>query len=62
MVEFVTRPGTRLALEISAHGKVWMAFGPDRLLERRLGAVRAAEGRAATTNATVLTREIEKVR
>jgi len=56
VVEF----GTRLALEISAHGKIWMAFGPDGLLEKTLAGVRAAGARRPI--ATALVREIEKVR
>lgn len=29
VIEFGVRPGTRLALEASAHGKVWLAFASD---------------------------------
>jgi DNA-binding IclR family transcriptional regulator len=38
VVEFGTRPGTRLDFHASAHGKVALAFGPERLLERALRA------------------------
>ncbi|MDH7794950.1 MULTISPECIES: IclR family transcriptional regulator [unclassified Beijerinckia] len=34
VIEFATRPGTRMALHASAHGKVWLAFGPDHLLDK----------------------------
>jgi IclR family acetate operon transcriptional repressor len=60
VVEFGTRPGTRLALEISAHGKIWMAFGPNGLLEKTLAGARAVGARRP--NATALMREIERVR
>lgn len=33
IIEFATRPGTRLALHASAHGKIWLAFGPLRLID-----------------------------
>lgn len=33
IIEFATRPGTRLGFHASAHGKVWLAFGPMRLLD-----------------------------
>lgn len=38
VVEFGTRPGTRFDLHNSAHGKVWLAFGPPALLDRTLSA------------------------
>ncbi|MGP0092269.1 MAG: IclR family transcriptional regulator [Xanthobacteraceae bacterium] len=60
VVEFGTRPGTRLTLEVSAHGKVWMAFGPDGLLEKTLASARIAGARRP--NAGALTRDIETVR
>lgn len=31
VIEFGIRPGTRLDLRNSAHGKIWMAFGPPHL-------------------------------
>lgn len=33
LIEFSTRPGTRMDFHASAHGKVWLAFGEGRLLE-----------------------------
>ncbi|GGF54883.1 IclR family transcriptional regulator [Azorhizobium oxalatiphilum] len=38
LIEFATRPGTRLDFHASAHGKVWLAFGPTELAERVLAA------------------------
>lgn len=35
VVEFGTRPGTRLDLHASALGKVWLAYGPATVSERR---------------------------
>jgi DNA-binding IclR family transcriptional regulator len=62
VIEFGTRPGTRLELEVSAHGKVWLAFGPEGLLERRLARMRMTSGSRRAGNAGALTREIEAVR
>ena len=42
VVEFTTRPGTRLALHASAHGKIWLAFGPEALDQK--GSERATAG------------------
>lgn len=42
VVEFGIRPGTRMDLHASAHGKVWLAFGPADLLERVLASPRKA--------------------
>ena len=36
VIEFGTRPGTRLALDASAHGKVWLAFSSGAPIERAL--------------------------
>ncbi|MDE1567026.1 IclR family transcriptional regulator [Aquabacter sp. P-9] len=36
LIEFATRPGTRLDFHASAHGKVWLAFGDDHLLTQVL--------------------------
>jgi DNA-binding IclR family transcriptional regulator len=36
VIEFGTRPGTRLALEASAHGKVWLAFSSGVPFEQAL--------------------------
>lgn len=36
IIEFSTRPGTRLDYHASAHGKIWLAYGPEELTERVL--------------------------
>ncbi|HWK47743.1 MAG TPA: IclR family transcriptional regulator [Stellaceae bacterium] len=36
IIEFATRPGTRLDFHASAHGKIWLAFGPETLAQRVL--------------------------
>lgn len=36
LIDFSTRPGTRLDFHASAHGKVWLAFGPTHLADRVL--------------------------
>ena len=52
VIEFGTRPGTRLVLDESAHGKVWLAFSSGAPIERALA--RARDGN--------LVQEIAKVR
>jgi DNA-binding IclR family transcriptional regulator len=42
VIEFGTRPGTRLALDASAHGKVWLAFSSGTSIEQTLARARAA--------------------
>lgn len=62
IIDFSTRPGTRLALHASAHGKIWLAFGPHDLLEAT--ANRALDGwtSATLTTPAALRREIGVVR
>jgi DNA-binding IclR family transcriptional regulator len=36
VIEFGTRPGTRLSLDASAHGKVWLAFSSGAPIEQAL--------------------------
>ena len=40
VIEFGTRPGTRLVLDESAHGKVWLAFSSGAPIERALARAR----------------------
>ena len=60
VIEFGTRPGTRLELENSAHGKVWLAFGAGAPIERTLAASRAPP--RTTARSTALAAEIAKTR
>ena len=62
VVEFTTRPGTRLALHASAHGKIWLAFGPDGLLQKTLSATREAWTSHTLTDAKALANEVQAVR
>lgn len=62
VVEFTTRPGTRLALYASAHGKIWLAFGPGSLLQKVLNAPREAWTSHTITDAKALTSEVQAVR
>jgi IclR family transcriptional regulator, acetate operon repressor len=62
VVEFTTRPGTRLALHASAHGKIWLAFGPERLLQKVLDAPRSAWTSHTITDAKALLNEVQAVR
>ena len=43
VIEFGTRPGTRLALDASAHGKVWLAFSSSPAVEHLLTRSRACK-------------------
>src|SRR5262245_15632551 len=60
VIEFGTRPGTRLALEVSAHGKVWLAFGPGSLMEQALASSRRPA--RAPARPSELTDELAKIR
>ena len=62
VVEFTTRPGTRLALHASAHGKVWLAFGPEALLKKVLSARRLAWTSHTLTDAATIAAEVQVVR
>lgn len=52
LIEFSTRPGTRLAFHASAHGKIWLAFGS----QERTAAIADAP-LEAWTPATIVSRE-----
>ena len=62
LVEFTTRPGTRLDLHASAHGKIWLAFGPDDLLKRVLARPRREWTPHTITDPKTLSVEIATVR
>src|SRR5882724_5560411 len=62
VVEFSTRPGTRLALHASAHGKIWLAFGPEALIEMVLSAPRPAWTPHTITDAKTIASEVQAVR
>lgn len=57
VIEFGTRPGTRLALDASAHGKVWLAFSSGAPIERALARTPSRAGKQAA-----LPQEIARVR
>src|SRR5215216_3414435 len=62
VVEFATRPGTRLALHASAHGKIWLAFGPEDLIKKVLAAPRTAWTSHTLTDAKTIVNEVQAVR
>jgi IclR family transcriptional regulator, acetate operon repressor len=62
VVEFTTRPGTRLALHASAHGKIWLAFGPEALLGRVLAQPLKPWTSKTLTDARALEGEVVAVR
>ncbi len=62
VVEFTTRPGTRLALHASAHGKIWLAFGPEPVLKRVLSGRREAWTSHTLIDAATLNAEVQVVR
>jgi DNA-binding IclR family transcriptional regulator len=55
VIEFGTRPGTRLALDASAHGKVWLAFSSGPAIEHLLTRSRACK-------TPIFVQELAKVR
>ena len=57
VIEFGTRPGTRLALDASAHGKVWLAFSSGAPIERALARAPSRAGKPMA-----LPQEIARVR
>lgn len=56
LVEFGTRPGTRLDLETSAHGKVWLAFGAELVSTGRGGTARPGAKATAFASEIAATR------
>ena len=62
VVEFSTRPGTRLALHASAHGKIWLAFGPEGLIKKVLSAPRSAWTSHTLTDTRTISSEVQAVR
>jgi DNA-binding IclR family transcriptional regulator len=62
VVEFSTRPGTRLALHASAHGKIWLAFGPETLIKKALSEPRRAWTPHTMTDAKLIAGEVQEVR
>jgi IclR family transcriptional regulator, acetate operon repressor len=62
IVEFTTRPGTRLALHASAHGKVWLAFGPQELVGMVLSRPREPWTPHTIIDAKTLTSEVQATR
>lgn len=62
VVEFTTRPGTRLALHASAHGKVWLSFGPEALTRKVLSGPRPAWTSHTLTDAKTIAAEAQAVR
>lgn len=62
IIEFATRPGTRLALHASAHGRVWLAFGPLRLLDDVTAKPLVAWTPSTLTDPLALRREVERTR
>jgi DNA-binding IclR family transcriptional regulator len=62
VVEFSTRPGTRLDLHASAHGKIWLAFGSDDLLKRALARPRKAWTAHTLTEPKALGSDVAAVR
>lgn len=62
VIEFGTRPGTRFELHCTAHGKVWLAFGPSSLLQRTLAEPLKRWTPSTVADADHLRQEVESVR
>jgi DNA-binding IclR family transcriptional regulator len=58
VIEFGIRPGTRLAFDASAHGKVWLAFSTDAAVAQALAAACGSE----RTRKAALAQELAEVR
>lgn len=62
LIEFATRPGTRLAFHASAHGKIWLAFGAQERTKAIAAGPLKAWTPATITSADELMAEIAIVR
>jgi DNA-binding IclR family transcriptional regulator len=62
VVEFGIRPGTRMDMHATAHGKIWLAFGRHDLMDRILARPRHAWTPETITDRTTLEAEVERVR
>ncbi|WP_146255376.1 IclR family transcriptional regulator [Azospirillum sp. TSA6c] len=62
VIEFGTRTGTRLDLHASAHGKVWLAFGPQALLQKTLAQPRRQWALNTIADVDSLNEEVALVR
>ena len=62
IIDFSTRPGTQLDLHASAHGKIWLGFGPPALREKIARAPLKAWTPLTLTDPAALAAELETVR
>lgn len=62
LIEFSTRPGTRLAFHASAHGKIWLAFGSQERTAAIANGPLEAWTPATIISTQALLAEIEAVR
>jgi len=62
VIEFGTRPGTRLDYHASAHGRVWLAFGAAARREAALAGPLRQWTQHTLTDPAALRREIEAIR
>jgi DNA-binding IclR family transcriptional regulator len=62
IIEFATHPGTRLDLHASAHGKIWLAFGPTRLIDDIVARPMKAWTSSTLTNEDALRSDVVQVR
>lgn len=62
LIEFGTRPGTRMKAHASAHGKIWLSFGPKAILEQTLSGHREAFTAETVLDEVHIRAEIDAVR
>jgi DNA-binding IclR family transcriptional regulator len=62
LIEFSTRPGTRLAFHASAHGKIWLAFGSQERTAAIANGPLEAWTPATIISTQALLAEVEAVR
>ncbi len=62
IIEFGTPPGTRFDFHATAHGRIWLAFGPHALTEKILATPLKAWSKDTHTSVPAIRREIELIR
>ena len=62
IIDFSTRPGTQLDFHASAHGKIWLAFGPPAIAAAVADAPLTAWTAQTLTDRTALAAEVAAVR
>lgn len=62
IIDFGTQPGRQFDFHASAHGRVWLAFGPHELTDRLMAETPRAWTSETMTSVATLRREVERAR